>query len=355
VDVSTVGVSYDNRFGFYRRTLAFCQFVLAIIKRGRQEGCDLIFATSTPLTIGIAGARLARYHGVPFVFEVRDLWPSVPIDMGYLRNPLLRWSALRLESYAYRHADEIIALSPGMASHIERWGYDRNRITVIPNGCDVDDFSSQPTPAGIRFVEKLSLGDRQLVLYAGALGKANGVPYLLELASSLAKADRSIFLLVLGDGAMRPWLEKEAAQRGISAETFMVSDPIPKSDVVAVFQRANLALSLFSPFPSLADNSPNKAFDALAAGRPIAINNGGWLGEVIKKHHCGLVLDPKSPDQAAQQISNALNDPKWQYEARASASRIAQDEFSRDRQFEQFEHVLLRAIARGPKSRTAKR
>lgn len=355
MQIHSIAINYCNHFVPMRRIWAFFRFMVSALKRGKHGSFDLVFASSTPLTIAVPGARLARYHGVPFVFEVRDLWPSVPIDMGYLRNPLLRWSALRLESYAYRHADEIIALSPGMASHIERWGYDGNRITVIPNGCDVDDFSSQPTPAGIQFVEELSLGDRQLVLYAGALGKANGVPYLLELASSLAKADRNIFLLVLGDGAMRPWLEKEAAQRGISAETFKVSDPIPKLDVVAVFQRANLALSLFSPFPSLADNSPNKAFDALAAGRPIAINNGGWLGEVIKTHHCGLVLDPKSPDQAAQQISNALNDPKWQYEARASASRIAQDEFSRDRQFEQFEHVLLRAIARGPKSRTAKR
>jgi glycosyltransferase involved in cell wall biosynthesis len=111
-----------------------------------------------------------------------------------------------------------------------------------------------------------------------------------------------------------------------------------------------LALSLFSPFPSLADNSPNKAFDALAAGRPIAINNGGWLGELISKHRCGLVLDPNSADLAAQQIANALNDPQWQQQARSAAARIAREEFSRDHQFSQFENVLLRAVDRGPKS-----
>jgi glycosyltransferase involved in cell wall biosynthesis len=348
VQIFSIGVRYDNHFTSSRRLYAFIQFILAVQNRGRCGRYDIVFASSTPLTVAIPGARLARFHGVPFVFEVRDLWPSVPIDMGYLRNPILRWAALRLENYAYKRADEIIALSPGMASHIEKWGFEKNRITVIPNGCDIEDFSGDPAPGGVRFVEHLGLANRPLVLYAGALGKANGVPYLLELAESLAKTDSKIFLLVLGHGAMRPWLEKEAARRGIPATTLKISDPIPKSDVVAVFQRSHLALSLFSPFKSLADNSPNKAFDALAAGRPIAINNGGWLGEVIKNHHCGLVLDPDSPSQAARDISKALGDQKWQDQARAAAVKLAREKFSRNRQFSLFENVLLRAIDRGP-------
>jgi len=144
IELIILPVAYGNEMSFTRRLAAFGQFAIQAAREILRERADVIFATSTPLTIAIPGL-LGRYaRDTPVVFEVRDLWPELPIAIGALDNPVAQTLARGLEWAAYHGASEIVALSPGVADGVARQGIPRDRITVIPNSCDTDDFAVRP-------------------------------------------------------------------------------------------------------------------------------------------------------------------------------------------------------------------
>src|SRR5690606_7968658 len=133
-----------------------------------------VFASSTPLTIALPGVYAARPRRVPMVFEVRDLWPQVPIAMGALRNPLARCVARALERFAYRNATRVVALSPGMAEGVVSTGYPAEHVVTIPNSADLELFRPDESRARSFRQRHPELGSGKIVLYAGTLGLANG-------------------------------------------------------------------------------------------------------------------------------------------------------------------------------------
>ena len=138
--VMHVNEQYSSAMGFVRRVQSFRRFADTATKVVYGLDADLVFASSTPLTVGITGMKGARRLGVPFVFEVRDLWPELAIAMGVVKNPLLKMYLQRLERKIYSAADWIIALAPGMKEGICRTGYPAERVTLVPNASDIDLF-----------------------------------------------------------------------------------------------------------------------------------------------------------------------------------------------------------------------
>ncbi len=135
-----IPVDYSNKMSYSRRILAFIRFALLASSEAMRQNGDVVFATSTPLTIAIPGLAAHLWHHIPMVFEVRDLWPELPIALGALRNPVARFAASLLEWLAYHSSKHIIALSPGMAEGVIRRGIRPERVTVIPNSCDIELF-----------------------------------------------------------------------------------------------------------------------------------------------------------------------------------------------------------------------
>jgi len=131
---------YSNKMGYVERIKSFLRFAVLAANKTASIPVDVVFATSTPLTIAISGVYASKKHRVPMVFEVRDLWPEVPIAIGAIKNPIIKKLARRLESFAYKNSHRIIALSPGMKEGIARTGFPSNKISVIPNSCDFDIF-----------------------------------------------------------------------------------------------------------------------------------------------------------------------------------------------------------------------
>ena len=181
VHVHWFSVPYSNNMSYARRIRAFAEFMVLAAAKATRLNADLVFATSTPLTVAVPGVIAARLRRVPFVFEVRDLWPEVPIEMGALRHPAARRLAGALASFAYRNAAEVIALSPGMAAGVaaRRPG---TRTTVVPNAADLELFDVAPDAVRRFRAEHRWLGDRPLIVYTGALGAVNGVDYLVRAA-----------------------------------------------------------------------------------------------------------------------------------------------------------------------------
>lgn len=134
-------VPYSNDMSYAQRMAAFWSFAIAARKKAIQLEGDVVFATSTPLTIALPAVPAARKKKIPMVFEVRDLWPEMPIAIGALNNPLLRFAARRLEHWAYKNSAAVVALSPGMKAGVVATGYPAERVAVIPNSSDNRDFA----------------------------------------------------------------------------------------------------------------------------------------------------------------------------------------------------------------------
>ena len=335
---------YSNRMSYGRRMGAFFAFSLRAARKAAALGGDLVFATSTPLTIALPGAYASRRLGVPMVFEVRDLWPELPAAVGALRNPLAVVAARRLERFAYRSSARIVALSPGMRDGVVRAGYPEDRVAVIPNSCDVDLFA--PDPAGAARLRALHpwLGDRPLVLYTGTFGSINGVPWLARLAAEVRRIDPEIRFLALGDGKERDLVEGTARDLGVLGETFFVMGPVPKREIPAWYSCASVGTSLFVDLKEMWNNSANKFFDTLAAGRPAVINYGGWQADLLEETGAGIVLGPGNLQEAAAVLCSRLTDRAWMERAGAAAASLARERFDRDRLARALEGVLLGAL-----------
>jgi glycosyltransferase involved in cell wall biosynthesis len=191
ITVHWLPVAYGNAMSYRRRLAAFARFAWQAASVSAALSGDLVLASSTPLTVAIPAAYAARRRRVPMVLEVRDLWPELPIAIGALRSPVMRWVAWRLEGWAYRRSVHVIALSPGMAQSIRR-RFPRVPVTVIPNGCDLDLFADADRSGRALRAASPWLSDRPLVLYAGTIGRYNGLDYLVRMAAALATTDPEV-------------------------------------------------------------------------------------------------------------------------------------------------------------------
>jgi glycosyltransferase involved in cell wall biosynthesis len=351
VDVHWYSVPYSNEMSFARRIRSFAEFMVLATTKAAGLKADLVFATSTPLTVAVPGVLAARLRRVPFVFEVRDLWPEVPIEMGALRNPVARKLAGGLASFAYRNAREVIALSPGMAAGVSA-RRPATRTTVIPNAADMALFEVAPGAVQRFRDENRWLGDRPLIVYTGALGLVNGVEYLIRAARRMHEIDPDVQVLIVGHG--REWddTRRLAAEYGLLDRTVRMWPKVPKSELPVILGAATMSTSFVRPIRALWDNSANKFFDALAASRPIAINYGGWQADLLDESGAGLVLDPYDAERAGELMAARVRDELWLKEAREAAHRLAVERFSRELLFERFEAVLNRSAAPRPDRRT---
>lgn len=330
IHVHWTPVLYSNALSYRGRKKAFIAFAYRAGQKAVEIGGDVVFATSTPLTIALPAVYAKKKLRVPMVFEVRDLWPELPIAIGAIKNPLLIAAARQLEKYAYKNADKIVALSPGMKKGITRTGCPEEKIAVIPNSCDIDLFDV-PKERGLEIRNQFEwLGDRPLVIYIGTFGKINGVGYLVRLAAEVGKHDPEVRFVAIGDG--KEWHEVEtlAHDLGVLNSNFFMFHQIPKKDTPSWFSAATISTSLFIDLPEMWNNSANKFFDSLAAGKPVAINYQGWQADLIRQFRNGLLLSSKNIPEAALLIKKSLTNKKEIKQMSMSSKDLASASFSRD-------------------------
>ena len=352
IDVRSVRVAYSNYMSYPRRIISFVAFMFGATWLSlRAPRPDVILATSTPLTIGIPAWVTSRLRRVPYVFEVRDLWPEAAIQMGAVRRKsLLGRSAKWLERFLYRGAAEIIALSPGMADGVEKEGIRRERIHMVPNSADLDLFS--PGAKDPDLVARFGLEDKFVVGYVGAIGPSNDVEgQVPQAAHELRGRGRDdIAFLIVGDGKSLPALRSIVDEDHLS--NVHLAGSMPKSDVPRVTRTADVLLTLFADKPILATNSPNKFFDGLASGRPMIVNSPGWTRKLVEECGCGLFVAPGDGVALADAIERLADDHGMRRLMGERARSLAESRFDRDRLAEQVERVLESAAASRSEKRT---
>jgi glycosyltransferase involved in cell wall biosynthesis len=332
VKIHWCNVPYGNEMSSRSRIVAFLKFAVLAGPRARRLGGEVIFATSTPLTIILPALYAKMARRTPIVFEVRDLWPEMPIAVGALRNPVAKCLARLLERLAYSQSSKIVALSDGMAEGVEKCGVDRNKIVVAPNSCDIKRFDVPPE-AGLEYRALHPwLGSRDFVVYCGTLGKINGVSYLVRLAAEMKRRGHDTVFGVYGSGKETVEVEDLASKLGVLNENFFMMGELAKERIPEILSASTLCTSVFVPIKEMEVNSANKFFDALAARRPVAINYGGWQAELIQRNQIGILLDPFNITDAAATLIKFLNLPNAEKSnVGETAGRIGRERFARDR------------------------
>ncbi len=327
IRVKCIAEAYANRMGFYQRVRAFGRFAREATRVVSGIDADLVFATSTPLTVGLPGMKGGRALGVPFVFEVRDLWPELPIAMGIIRNPLLKWYTRRLERRIYHAAKRIVALAPGIRDGICRTGYPTERVSLVPNGCDLDLF--QPTTEPLDDDRFGAPSDLRLV-FTGAHGLANGLDAVLDAALVLQRrGERGIRFVFIGTGGEKPRLVERSQREGI--ESVCWCDPMPKAELAQLLPRMDVGLMILKNITSFYyGTSPNKFFDYIASGIPVLNNYPGWLAGMIEERDCGWVVPPDDPEAFADAVV-WFRDHRDALPALGQRGRVlAEEQFSRE-------------------------
>jgi glycosyltransferase involved in cell wall biosynthesis len=322
-EVIEIDLPYSNSDSYLTRSRAFVGFALRGIQLALAKNYDLVFATTTPLTAGVPAILARLIRGKRFVFEVRDLWPELPRAMGIITNPIALAMMSVLEWLSYHAAHRLIALAPGIVDGIARRGVPRDRITMIPNGCSLDLFRMRLPGWRPQQVRASDL----MAVFAGTHGRANGLDALLEVASVLKRREADVIKIVLvGDGALKGKLMQRACAERLDNVVFQ--DPVDKERLARLLASADLGLQILANIPQFYyGTSPNKFFDYLAAGLPVATNYPGWLADLIREHRIGFVVPAQDPDRFADALQCAAADRDALIAMRKRARALAETQF----------------------------
>ena len=341
VELVRFDVPYDNSMSAPERLVSFFQYAARALRHGLQmPRPDLIVGSSTPLTAAAAAGAVARLRGIPWVFEVRDLWPAFPIQMGavpdYGLHTLLRWA----EAALYRSAAQVVTLSPDMERHV-RARAPSTAVRTIEYGTDFDLLGDVGVEAQTEIEERFALDRRFLVLYAGSFGRANALPTLVAAARRLLARRSDVLVAFAGDGYHASTVQRAAQQHTAIRRL----PPLPHPKTLALFARADLSLVSFLDRPVLAANAPGKFFDSLATGTPVVVTNPGWTKRFVKEHDCGWFVPPESPGHLASALHAILASPPSLAAAGRAARTVAHRRFDRSRLMDRYAALIERTAA----------
>lgn len=326
IKVHYLPVAYAQGFGKIRRIWSFYRFSsLARQWIKKLPRPDLLYISSTPLSTGMIGLWAKKKFALPYIFEVRDLWPEAPIQMAVIRNPLLQKWLYRLESNIYKHALKIVALSPGIANYI-REKSPGAQISIIPNFSDLDFF--QASPKDPKILREYGLRAEFTICYTGAIGKVNAVDSLLDIAKMAQEKKRGYQFVVMGEGSHLEALCKKATDLGLSNFYYLPFGN--KEKVRDLLSISDMAFISFDQQPILKTNSPNKFFDALAAGKSILVNHKGWVHDLVKDCALGFYAPPSRPVEAFQKLDELAQNPDQLMRFQVNARKLATDHFSKE-------------------------
>jgi glycosyltransferase involved in cell wall biosynthesis len=336
LQIHYIYLPYSNNLSYSKRALVFFQFLWYATFKLLSIKCDVVLATSTPLTIGIPALVKKWVSKTPFIFEARDVWPEAVIAIGAMKNKLMQRALYFLEKTIYSNAAAIVSLSTDMQNSIvSRYPEicENKPVVVIENISEIDRFFNVSNPVCLEKV--IGFNPRFSILYAGTFGRVNGLDYVINMAEKILKLDSSIVFILLGEGSTKKEVIKFAKEKGVFNKNVFIMDAISKQDLPAWYYSVDIGSSFVIPIKALWANSANKFFDTLAASKPVLINHEGWQAEVIRNDNIGYVLpeiitteDVKNfvsytydTEKAARQKINAFNKAVSSYSLEIATKR----------------------------------
>ncbi len=337
IEVHYLPVAYDNSFGFAARSISFLKYIWQSVATAKRiEKIDICYAISVPLTVGLAAIRLKKKLKIPYLFEVGDLWPDAPIQMGFIKNYFFISFLFWLEKTIYDRADSIVALSQPIKQAIAK-KIEGKEIHIVSNIADCDFY--KPDQKDPLLEVKYKVKEKFVVSYIGAIGVANGLDYFLESANASDKASLPIHFILCGDGAMLDYL-KSAAEK-LSLKNISFTGFVDRQVVKELMNVTDAVMVSYKNVPILETGSPNKYFDGLAAGKMIIVNFGGWIKEEIEKVGCGVFVNPNQPSDFVKKIEPFILDKSKTGQFQRAARMLAESSYDRKKLSDQFVKLFI--------------
>ena len=334
---------YSNYMGFIKRSIVFLKFSVFALLESFLGNYEIIYATSTPLTVAIPGICSKWLLRKKFVFEIRDLWPELPYAMGIIKNKIIYKSLLFLEWISYHSADICIGLAPGICEGIRDRDVPLSKIKSIPNSCDLEIFYplSKKEKKRPELINDFFKSNDFVVAFTGAHGLANGLDSVLDAAMEIKKLKKNyIKFLFIGDGKCKPKLLQRKEEEDLNNCFFM--EPITKLELASLLRESvHVGMMVLQDIKSFyRGTSPNKFFDYISTGLPVVNNYPGWLADLICEYNMGKVVRPNDPIGFAEALIQLYEKPLELLEMSQNSRELAENSFSRDQQAERLIQIF---------------
>lgn len=329
IDVVYLENDYKNTMSRVAKVWSFVSFIKkAINAASKEKNVDLVYATSTPLTVGYIAMRLKKKMGWRYVFEVRDLWPEFPIQIGAIKNKLVIKYLRNLERKIYERSEHVVALSPGMQDGVIAAGTPKEKTSMVPNMSKPDKFF--PHEKNIEVAKQFGIDTTKFnVIHFGSMNPANGLEYILDVAKILQdKAVQNIQFVFMGGGAVESRLKTIVEKKELKNVQFLGLHPM--ATVVEVVNLCDVSVTTFRNLPILQTNSPNKLFDSLSAGKPIIVNSAGWTKDMVENENCGFFVDPDNASDFAEKLMLYKDDKEKLKVWGENARRLSVEVYDKD-------------------------
>jgi len=287
----------------HERMRNYASFCISAALRGLAlPRPDVIIATSPQLLVGLAGWWLSFARQIPFVFEVRDLWPESLVAVGIGGEDSLLYHALgTLANFLYQRADRIVVVSPAFCEPLmKRWRVPPEKIAVVENGVETDLFAPLPQSANDALRRELGAEGKFLVLYLGTMGMAHGLETLLEAAARLRAQKPEVLFLLVGEGAEKQRIQSLAQMRGLDNVRFL--DQQPREKIPGFISASDACLVLLKKTDVFKTVIPTKMLEFMSCARPVILGVEGQARQIVEAAEAGLAIEPENAEALAQAV-----------------------------------------------------
>jgi len=314
--------------GFFKRVLSYVSFMCSAIVQGtRKVGKqDLLIATSPQFFVGIAGLIISRLKGVPFVFEVRDLWPESIVQLGQLKNKTIIRFLEWIEMTLYRKAAHIVGVADSTVKILTERGVPAEKISIIKNGVDLELFTMRSDTEALK--RKHGYQGKFIVSYIGTHGLSHALDKVLD-AAELLRNEREILFLLVGEGAEKEHLKRKAASLNLKNVEFL--DQIGKKQLPEYYALSDIVLVTLRDLPLFRSVIPSKIFEIMAMGRPIIISVDGESRKLVEQAQAGIFCQPENPQEMKEKILYLKTRPAQRLELGRNGRRFVEEHFDRNK------------------------
>ncbi len=319
-----------------RNYVSFC--VSAAVSGLALHKPDVIIATSPQLLVALSGWWLAWWERVPFVFEVRDLWPESLAAVGVgSEGSLLHRTLGAIAGFLYRRADRIVVVTSAFKDHLIRyWNVPAAKISIVENGVESDLFRLDPAATEVR--KQLNLEDRFLICYIGTMGNAHGLETLIAAAEKLQTALPNAMFLLIGEGAEKERIVELAAARGLTNIQFLGQQP--RERIPAYVSAADLCLVMLKKTELFKTVIPTKLLEYMACERPVLVAVDGQARQIVEEAGGGVFVEPENSNAMVKAILDLADEPEVRRKMGASGRQYIVNKCSREKTAQDYITVL---------------
>jgi colanic acid biosynthesis glycosyl transferase WcaI len=289
------------------RILSFASFAISSAASGLfLDRPDVVIATSPQLLVGLTGWWLARAKRVPFIFEVRDLWPESLSAVGLGNDQSLLHRVLgKIADFLYRQSDKIVVVTPAFKEHlVKKWKVSPEKISVVPNGVETELFSPKDASADVK--QELGTEGKFVACYIGTMGMAHGLETVLQSAAELKNTVPQVFFLLIGDGAEKEHITTRAHSLGLT--NVKIIDLQPREKIPSYICAADVCLVLLKRTPIFETVIPTKMLEYMACGRPVILGVEGQAKQIVEAARAGICIQPENAGELAQAVIRLSED-----------------------------------------------